>query len=197
VKGKPRRRRASAGPVPVFGRCLLADNYGVPPPSGFYWNHGVRRKWRENPLGSISCWQNIDNTLVSRAARCSFFFAWNPKILVSNNLGGDDRREPAQNLEPLGLTRKILRNKDLAVATKKRLRLSAGEMNGCGGCGRQGQMSQGRKESCGNSDSFPFWEVATLSGQSRRLLSPYRGATGSRALPGLQRLRGHSRSGPC
>ena len=41
---------------------------------------------------------------------------------------------------------------------KKRLRLSAGTMIERRGCGRQGQMSQGWKESCGNSDSFPFWE---------------------------------------
>jgi hypothetical protein len=48
-----------------------------------------------------------------------FFSCRIPKILVSNNLGHDDRQEPAQNLEPLGLTGKILRNKDLAIATTK------------------------------------------------------------------------------
>jgi hypothetical protein len=42
-----------------------------------------------------------------------------PKILVSNNLGCDNRREPAQNIEPLGLTGKIFWNKDLAVTTRK------------------------------------------------------------------------------
>lgn len=40
----------------------------------------------------------------------SFHF---PKILFLNGLRVDDRPEPSQNLELLGLTRKILSNNDL------------------------------------------------------------------------------------
>jgi len=44
----------------------------------------------------------------------SFFRATTLKILISKNLDGTDLGFASQNLERLRLTRKILRNKDLA-----------------------------------------------------------------------------------
>jgi hypothetical protein len=47
-----------------------------------------------------------------------FFLSRIPKILFSKNLRGLDTIACRQNLERLGLIRKILQNKDLALAQK-------------------------------------------------------------------------------
>jgi hypothetical protein len=43
------------------------------------------------------------------------FFSWFAKVFVFNGLRGEDRTGSRQNLEPLGLTWKILSNNDLAA----------------------------------------------------------------------------------
>jgi hypothetical protein len=45
----------------------------------------------------------------------AMFFDGSFKIFILNNLHEDDRLDAGQNLEPTGLTRKILRNKELAT----------------------------------------------------------------------------------
>ena len=64
------------------------------------------------------------------------------KILFSKNLAGGVSHEALQNLEPLALIRKILRNKHLAAARRSRPSPLGVHMMGYLGCVAQGQMSQ-------------------------------------------------------
>ncbi len=66
------------------------------------------------------------------------------KIFFSKNLARGVSDETLQNLEPLGLMRKILRNNDLPAAWRSRIRLLGIRMMGYWGCRARGQMSQGR-----------------------------------------------------
>ena len=77
--------------------------------------------------------------------RPTIFFGYFPKILFLKGLRVDDMSDPSQNLELLGLARKILSNNDLQSCRKSRPRLSAGSRIGQLGCGTQGQMSHHRR----------------------------------------------------
>ena len=67
------------------------------------------------------------------------------KILLSNNLAGGVSHQASQILEPLRLTRKILRRNDLASTRRRRPSPLGIRMMGYFGSGAQGQMSQRRR----------------------------------------------------
>jgi hypothetical protein len=66
------------------------------------------------------------------------------KILLLKELPGGDPIDPSQNLEPVGLTAKILSNNDLQSRPEFPALPLGNAMIGQRGCGRQGQMSQDR-----------------------------------------------------
>ena len=67
------------------------------------------------------------------------------KILLSKNLAGGVSHQASQILEPLRLTRKILRSNDLASTRRRRPSPLGIRMMGYFGSGAQGQMSQRRR----------------------------------------------------
>jgi hypothetical protein len=84
------------------------------------WNQRVIGKSPENPCSSRFCGQNLENIGLGNYVDAHFFRAQELKILISKSLVYPAPGWGSQNLEPVALTRKILRNKYLAFGAAER-----------------------------------------------------------------------------
>lgn len=87
---------------------LLFGNGVYPPPCGSIEILGLAKKLENDPLVSIFCRQNLENTVVTVGIGEEKFSRVLGKILDLLHLRIPARRASPQNLEAQGLTRKIL-----------------------------------------------------------------------------------------